>query len=178
MLVLTFVCEFNQWQWIRNTLIVLTWNIQHTFFLCKIFDRESRKKETVGKEDNSRNSEAIEKQMGTIMGGCWVICVCVCGWSGDSAGAKKKKKPKDSLRVNLFTIVVVFVIVNIVVVVLLLIQDNFWVTVPTMLCTFSIFFDHSVFNFNIFCKFQDLGEVEKHKRTSYIVNFVKCFRNI
>ena len=47
-----------------------------------------------------------------------------------------------------------------------------------MLCTFSIFFDHSVFNFNIFCKFQDLGEVEKHKRTSYIVNFVKCFRNI
>ena len=69
MLVLTFVCEFNQWQWIRNTLIVLTWNIHHTFFLCKIFDRESRKKETVGKKDNSRNSEAIEKQMGTIMGG-------------------------------------------------------------------------------------------------------------
>lgn len=177
MLVLTFVCEFNQWQWIRNTLIVLTWNIQHTFFLCKIFDRESRKKETVGKEDNSRNSEAIEKQMGTIMGGYWVICVCVWveWWL---SGCKKKKKPKDSLRVNLFTIVVVFVIVNIVVVVLLLIQDNFWVTVPTMLCTFSILFDHSVFNFNIFCKFQDLGEVEKHKRTSYIVNFVKCFRNI
>ena len=96
MLVLTFVCEFNQWQWIRNTLIVLTWNIQHTFFLCKIFDRESRKKETVGKEDNSRNSEAIEKQMGTIMGGCWVICVCVCGWSGDSAGAKKKKTKRLS----------------------------------------------------------------------------------
>ena len=70
MLVLTFVCEFNQWQWIRNTLIVLTWNIQHTFFSCKIFDRESRKKETVGKEDNSRNSEAIEKQMGMVMGGC------------------------------------------------------------------------------------------------------------
>ena len=41
----------------------------HIFFV-KIFDRESRKKETVGKEDNSRNSEAIEKQMGTIMGGC------------------------------------------------------------------------------------------------------------
>ena len=70
MLVLNFVCEFNQWQWIRNTLIVLTWNIQHTFFSCKIFDRESRKKETVGKEDSSRNSKAIEKQMGTIMGGC------------------------------------------------------------------------------------------------------------
>ena len=175
------MCEFNKWQWIRNTLIVLTWNIQHTFFSCKIFDRESRKKETVGKEDNSRNSEAIEEQMGMVMGGCWVTCVCVwVEWwhSRFKEKKRKEKKPKDSLRVNLFTIVVVFVIVNIVVVVLLLIQDNFWVTVPTMLCTFSIFFDHSVFNFNIFCKFQDLGEVEKHKGTSYIVNFVKCFRNI
>lgn len=42
----------------------------HVFFSCKIFDRESRKKETVGKEDDSRNSEAIEKQIGMVMGGC------------------------------------------------------------------------------------------------------------
>lgn len=72
----------------------------HVFFSCKIFDRESRKKETVGKEDDSRNSEAIEKQIGMVMGGCWVICVCVCVWVEWWHSRFKEKKRKETKRLS------------------------------------------------------------------------------